>query len=475
MPDDGLSAGTRAAAPLPQQVAGVARSINVVEVISEAEIGRLQVLVLAMCALVTILDGFDLQAIAFTGPVIAQQWGIEATALGVIFSAAVAGMTLGALLIGMLGDRFGRKVAVGLSVAIFGVFTLATTSADSYNELLVYRFLTGLGVGGAIPSVTTLTAEYAPARLRVMMITVMSIGIPLGGVFGGLLAAQMIPVWGWKSVFYVGGVFPLLLLPLIGKVLPESLYFLATKGKEKSTTTVAQSLNRLNPSGRYTEHDSFLVPEVRMPGLPVKHLFGSGLARNTLLLWLAFFINLLALYFLMSWLPSILVDAGFLISKAINVSVLFSLGGALGALLLAQLMSKYGSRQMLTVFFALAAFLCTGVVRLGGSSPVFLMLVIFLSGFLTISAQIGMNATAAGIYPTDIRATGVGWALGIARVGAITGPVIGGVLASLRLDIQGYFLIFGMLLMVAAVAIALLQFDDKPAMQPGGKPVSVVG
>ncbi len=440
MPDDGLSAGTRAAAPLPQQVAGVARSINVVEVISEAEIGRLQVLVLAMCALVTILDGFDLQAIAFTGPVIAQQWGIEATALGVIFSAAVAGMTLGALLIGMLGDRFGRKVAVGLSVAIFGVFTLATTSADSYNELLVYRFLTGLGVGGAIPSVTTLTAEYAPTRLRVMMITVMSIGIPLGGVCGGLLAAQMIPVWGWKSVFYVGGVFPLLLLPLIGKVLPESLYFLATKGKEKSITTVAQSLNRLNPSGRYTEHDSFLVPEVRLPGLPVKHLFGSGLARNTLLLWLAFFINLLALYFLMSWLPSILVDAGFLISKAINVSVLFSLGGALGALLLAQLMSKYGSRQMLTVFFALAAFLCTGVVRLGGSSPVFLMLVIFLSG----------------------------------RVGAITGPVIGGVLASLRLDIQGYFLIFGMLLMVAAVAIALLQFDDKPAMQPGGKPVSVV-
>jgi MFS transporter, AAHS family, 4-hydroxybenzoate transporter len=475
MPDDRLSAGTRAAAPLPHQVAGVARSINVAEVISEAEIGRLQVLVLAVCALVTILDGFDLQAIAFAGPVIAQQWGIEATALGVIFSSALVGMTLGALLIGMLGDRFGRKVAVGLSVALFGVFTLATARAESYNELLLYRFLTGLGVGGAIPSVTTLTAEYAPARLRVRMIAVMSIGLPLGGVFGGLLAAQMIPVWGWKSVFYVGGVFPLLLLPLIGKILPESLYFLVTKGKAKSTATVAQILNRINPSGRYTEHDSFLVPEVHMPGLPVKHLLGSGLAHNTLLLWLVFFINLLALFFLMTWLPAILVDAGFLISKAINVSVLFSLGGAIGALLLAQLMSKYGSRQMLTVFFSLAAFLCAVVVRLGGSSPFFLMLVIFLSGFLTISAQVGMNATAAGIYPTDIRATGVGWALGLGRVGAITGPVIGGVLASWRLDIQGYFLIFGLLLMVAAVAVALLQFDDKPALQPGGKPVSVVG
>jgi len=446
-----------------------------VEVVDQAPIGRLQVLVLAVCALVAILDGFDLQAIAFTGPVIAQQWGIEATALGVIFSAALVGMTLGALLIGMLGDHFGRKVAVGLSVAIFGVFTLATARAESYNELLLYRFLTGLGVGGAIPSVTTLTAEYAPARLRIRLIAVMSIGIPLGGVLSGLLAAQMISVWGWESVFYIGGVFPLLLLPLIGKVLPESMHFLVTKREEEANTTVARILNRINPSGRYTERDSFFVPEVRMRGLLVKHLFGSGLARNTLLLWLAFFINLLALYFLMTWLPAILIGAGFLISKAINISVLFNLGGAIGALLLAQLMSKYGSRQMLTVFFALAALLCTVVVRLGGSSPVFLMLVIFLSGFLTISAQIGMNATAAGIYPTDIRATGVGWALGIARVGAIAGPVIGGILASWRLDIQGYFLIFGMLLMVAAVAIALLQFDDKPAMQPGGKPVSVVG
>jgi MFS transporter, AAHS family, 4-hydroxybenzoate transporter len=199
------------------------------------------------------------------------------------------------------------------------------------------------------------------------------------------------------------------------------------------------------------------------------------LVRNTLLLWLAFFINLLAVYFLMSWLPSILIDAGFLIRNAINVSALFSLGGAVGALLLAHLMSKYGSRQMLTWFFSLAALLCAVVVRFVGSSPFFLTAIIFLSGFLTISAQIGMNATAAGVYPAAIRATGVGWALGIGRIGAITGPVIGGVLASLRLDIQGYFLIFGMLLIVATVAITLLQFEDKPASQPGGKPVSVVG
>lgn len=303
----------------------------------------------------------------------------------------------------------------------------------------------------------------------------MSIGIPLGGVFGGLLAAQMIPVWGWKSVFYTGGVLPLLLLPLVAKVLPESLHFLVTKGGEESNSTVARILNRINPSGRYTERDTFLVSEVRMRGLLVKHLFGSGLARNTLLLWLAFFINLLALFFLMTWLPSILIDAGFLISKAINVSVLFSLGGAIGALLLAQLMTLYGSRRMLAVFFSLAAFLCVVVVRLIGSSPFFLMLVIFLSGFLTISAQVGMNAMVASIYPTGIRATGVGWALGLGRVGAITGPVIGGVLASLRLDIQGYFLIFGLVLTIAAIAIALIQFNDKPVIQPGGKPMNVVG
>src|SRR5262249_32831645 len=151
---------------------------------------------------------------------------------------------------------------------------------------------------------------------------------------------------------------------------------------------VVQTLNQIHPSGQYTAGDAFVVPEAHLPGLPLKRLFSDGLVRNTLLLWLAFFNNLLALYFLMSWLPALLVSAGLFLSKAINMSVLFSLGGALGALLLAQLMTTYGSRQMLTVFFALAAFLCTVVVRLGGSSPGFLMLVIFLSGFLTISAQV---------------------------------------------------------------------------------------
>jgi AAHS family 4-hydroxybenzoate transporter-like MFS transporter len=370
-------------------------------------------------------------------------------------------MTFGALLMGLLGDHLGRKVAVGLSVALFGLFTLATASAESYNELLVYRFLTGLGVGGGIPSVTTLTAEYAPARLRVMLIAAVSIGIPLGGVFGGLLAAQLIPVWGWESVFYIGGIFPLLLLPVIGKMLPESLHFLVTKGGEKSNTAVACILNRINPSGRYTERDAFVVPEPGVHGLAITRLFDRGLARNTLFLWVAFFSNLLAMYFLMSWLPSILVDTGLVMSKAINVSTLFSLGGAVGALLLAHLMSHYGSRRVLTWFFSIAAFLCVVVARLVGSSPSFLMLVIFFSGFLTISAQVGMNAMAAGLYPAGIRATGVGWALGIGRIGAITGPLIGGVLASLRLDIQDYFLLFGSVLMTAAIATALIHCNEQ--------------
>ena len=439
-----------------------AQHIDVAATIGEAPLGRTQILVLMLCALATILDGFDLQAIAFTGPVIAQEWGIAATALGFVFSAALAGMTFGALLVGMLGDRFGRKVAVGLSVATFGLFTLAVVSAHSYTELLVYRFLAGLGIGGTIPSVTTLMAEYAPRRLRTTMIALMSIGIPLGGVLGGLLTAQIIPVWGWKSVFFVGGVFPLLLLPLIIFMLPESLHFLVAKGGQAAHTTIAGILNRINPSGHYQTSDTFVVPEAGLQGSPLRHVFGRGLMRNTLLLWLAFFINLLAMYFLMTWLPAILVASGFLISKAINVSVLFSLGGAVGGLILARLMAAYGSRQMLMVFFFLAAFLCTVVIRLAGDAASFLMVVIFLSGFLTISAQIGLNALAASIYPTDIRATGVGWALGIARVGAIAGPVLGGILAALGLDIQGYFLIFGLVLMIAGVALAFIQFNDKP-------------
>jgi AAHS family 4-hydroxybenzoate transporter-like MFS transporter len=451
-------------------VAVTARTVNIAEVIDEAAIGRTQILVLMTCALVAILDGFDLQAIAFTGPVIAQQWKIEATALGVLFSAALAGMTCGAALTGLLGDYYGRKVAIGLSVAVFGSFTLATALADSYNQLLVFRFLTGVGVGGAIPSITTLTAEYAPARLRVKLIALMSIGIPLGGVFGGLLAAQLIPDWGWESVFYVGGVLPLLLLVVVAKLLPESLHVLVAKGGEDDHRTIAQLLNHIHPSGHYTPHDTFLAPETPTQGSKIGQLFGDGLARNTLLLWLAFFINLFALYFLMTWLPALLLKSGFVISKAINVSVLFGLGGAIGALLLAQLMTRYGSRQMLVVFFALAAFLCAVVVRLVGSSPVSLMGLIFLSGFLTLSAQIGMNTLAAALYPAGIRGTGVGWALGLGRIGAVSGPVIGGILASWQLAIQDYFLLFGLVLAIAAIAVALIQFDDRPVPQPRSGP-----
>lgn len=459
MSDHESSPGASIEVLTPDHPAIATRSINVVEVIDGAKIGRTQIRVLAICFLAAICDGFDLQAIAFTGPVIAQHWQIAPTVLGVIFSAALVGMTVGALGIGLLGDHFGRKAALGLSVAIFGVFTLATARATSYTELLVYRSLTGLGVGGAIPSVTTLTAEYAPARLRMLWIAAMSSGIPLGGVCSGVLAAQIIPLWGWESVFYIGGILPLLLLPVIARVLPESLHFLVTKGGGKSAAAVTRLLNRIDPAGRYSEHDRFVVPEVGTHGLAVVHLFDRGLARNTLLLWLAFFANLLAMYFLMTWLPSLLVDAGLVISRAINMSMLFSLGGAVGALVLAHLMGKYGSQRVLTWFFAFAALLCVGMVRLVGAAPLFLMSIVFASGFLTMSAQVGLNAMAASLYPIRARTTGVGWALGIGRIGAITGPVLGGMLAALRLPIEDYFLLFGLVLTGAAVGVALIRYS----------------
>jgi AAHS family 4-hydroxybenzoate transporter-like MFS transporter len=262
----------------------------------------------------------------------------------------------------------------------------------------------------------------------------------------------------------------LLLLVVVAKLLPESLHVLVAKGGEDDHRTIAQLLNHIHPSGHYTPHDTFLAPETPTQGSKIGQLFGDGLARNTLLLWLAFFINLFALYFLMTWLPALLLKSGFVISKAINVSVLFGLGGAIGALLLAQLMTRYGSRQMLVVFFALAAFLCAVVVRLVGSSPVSLMGLIFLSGFLTLSAQIGMNTLAAALYPAGIRGTGVGWALGLGRIGAVSGPVIGGILASWQLAIQDYFLLFGLVLAIAAIAVALIQFDDRPVPQPRSGP-----
>lgn len=421
---------------------------TVTELIDQRPLSGLQWMVLALCAAVVLLDGFDVQAAAFTGPAIAAAWGIERNSLGPVFAAGLAGMAVGALLIGPVGDRYGRRPALLVSVFAFGAFTLLTAWAKDYNQLLALRLLTGFGLGGALPNATALIAEYAPQKRRNLCVAVMFLGIPLGGLLGGVLAAQIVPLWGWQSVFIIGGGAPLCLLPLLWLSLPESLAFLVRQGAA-GAATARGLLRRIDPAAD--------LPLLAAPlantddRSPIGELFRPGYAADTLKLWAAFFTNLIAVYFLISWVPTLLVEAGFDASQAALGSVALNLGGATGPLLLAAVSARYGTRWALPACLLLAAVsvAMTGQVA---HSRALLLTLIFLCGFFIFGAQISLNSLAAYIYPTHARSTGVGWALGIGRIGSILGPVVGGLLLQRALGLPTYFLVFSTLLIAAAGA-----------------------
>jgi AAHS family 4-hydroxybenzoate transporter-like MFS transporter len=437
--------------------------INVTAVLDRERFGGYRTLVVVLCGLVAMLDGFDTQAIAFVAPAISRQWGMEVSAFGPIFGAGLFGLMIGALIFGPVADRYGRRVVVIVSTVIFGGFALLTVTADSFGWLLLLRFLTGLGLGGAMPNVIAITSEYSPSRLRTTMITVMFCGFPLGAVLGGIIGSRMIPALGWQSIFYLGGILPFVLLPFLIAVLPESIRYLVSHGAQPAA--VARVLNRISPLGGYSANQSFVMPEPALPGFTVGHLFKDGRAPTTLLLWVTFFMNLLMLYFLINWLPSVLRENGVPVEHAIISIALLNLGGIIGGILLARGIDKIGPYGLLIVTYIGAAVL-TALIGMTGWSFSLLMLVVFLAGFCVIGAQFAINAVAANAYPTAIRSTGVGWALGIGRIGSIVGPVVGGFLIAAQIGVRELFWISAIPALIAAAAILTLARQKKAADQP---------
>ena len=363
-------------------------------------------------------------------------------------------MAIGGLFIGPIGDRSGRKIAIIGSLIGFGVFTLATAWASSYTELLILRFLTGLGLGGALPNATALMSEYANKRWRNMAISIIFLGIPIGGIVGSLIAGWLIPTWGWQSVYVVGGVLPIAAALLLAVAMPESIRFLVARtGRDEE---VARILNRIDPQGNYSADQRFEVEQVTSDAGPVRQLFAAGYGRDTLLLWAAFFTNLIVVYFLISWTPTLFAAISNDPQQAVRGALILNGGGAIGPLILAGLISRFGSRVMLPIIFVAGAvvIVVTGQV----SDQLELVYIgIFMAVFFTFGAQIGMNSLAASMYPTHSRATGVGWALGIGRWGSILGPIVGGLLVASALEMSDYFAVFGSVLLISALVIALLK------------------
>ena len=442
-----------------------APEVNVPALIDQQKVGWFQIRVATLCAAVVFMDGFDAQAIGYVAPTLSKAWNLKPGELGPVFSAGLFGLMLGALAFSPLADRIGRKPVILVCTVWFGIASLLTVTAESTTTLLMWRFITGLGLGGAMPNPIALTCEYAPQRSRATMIMVMFIGFSLGSAVGGAIAAQLVPSYGWQSVFWFGGILPLLLAPVLILFLPESIRLLSLRGTKDDY--VAGLLRSINPALEFAPGTRFIAPEEHPEGFPVRHLFTEGRAAATLLIWVMFFTNLLVIYFCANWLPTVINNTGISVRLAVITTALFQVGGIVGTLILAALIERFGPYRVLASAYLIAAILIAAIGQAGASIEL-VVPAVFGAGFCVVGAQIGANALTATYYPTFIRSTGVGWALGIGRIGSIIGPLLGGIMLALQWNIPSIFFAGAVPVLIACVATLWLAQLPHAAEQQRG-------
>jgi AAHS family 4-hydroxybenzoate transporter-like MFS transporter len=427
--------------------------------IDSRPLGPAQLTIIVLCALVAMVVGFDTQSIALVAPVIVTAWGVKAAAFGVVFAAGLFGSLLGALLMGLVADSWGRKPALLAAMLLFAVMTLATPLANSVPALIAMRLVTGIGLGGALPIIISLSSEFAPARLRSTLVSLMFCGFPLGAVIGGVSASWLIPTFGWPSVFWLGGAIPLLVFPLIAAFVPESVRYLASK---QDGPGVERILARM---GWVSLWDGNLVapaPEMRSP---VGKLFTEGRAAGTVLLWTTLFLSLLLTYFLLNWIPVIARQSGIDIGSALLAVAAVNLGAIVGCLVIGRLADRFGhATAFISCAFALGALAIVSIGRAGHSGH-WLMAASFLAGVFSLGAQMCTVAFSAAFYDTSLRATGVGWAIGVGRIGAIVGPMMGGLLLATGTPIPTLFLLVGLMSIGAAVGAAGISLRAVPPLE----------
>jgi AAHS family 4-hydroxybenzoate transporter-like MFS transporter len=419
------------------------------EALENQPFGALQMRVVLLCALVQAFDGFDLGTIGMAAPSLSKAWGVAPPLFTTAFVMSSVGILVGALLSGPLGDRFGRKPLLVISVAFIGIFSVASAFAWSIPSITAMRFMTGLGIGGAMPVTVALTSDYSPIQRRGTLIMLMFCGNTLGGFLGGQLVAQILPIFGWQSIFFAGGLPTLVLIPFLIMFLPESPRFLIAHRADAPETQ--DILRRLNVRPQVAASKMVDVAK----GNPVQQLFTGGLAISTILLWIAFFANLLNMYLFSYWMPTVLTLSGFKPENAIFYASMFQLGGILSTALLGPMIDKFGAPRVLACSFASGVLFILTIGLYTLPAP-YIMLPILGAGAAMIGSQLGANAMAAGLYPARIRSTGVGWALGIGRLGGIAGPALGGALLAFGLPPKQIFLCACAPALIAAIATVLL-------------------
>jgi MFS transporter, AAHS family, 4-hydroxybenzoate transporter len=422
-------------------------------VLETQRLGALQLRVAVLCALVQMCDGYDLNSVAWAVPSLIHEWHLPPSTFAMAFLWSSIGIMVGALSAGPVGDRFGRRPLLLGSLTLFGIASLLSAVVGSLSALSLLRFFTGVGIGGGFSGAASLSGDYAPHRLRATMIMATFTGAPLGGFLGGQIVALLLAQWGWRMIFVLGGIFPLALVPVLVLWLPESPRFLATK--KNLSPRNATLLQRLDIASAQSEASDVAWEN------PISMLFGQGYALQTVLLWIIFFCSLLNLFLFAYWMPTVLNLIGVSPAQAVSMASLRELGAIFAVVYLGLAIDRFGPERALAIHYAAGA-VFIAMIALFALPNFVLCVVIFLAGMTIIGSQTGVNGACGKLYPARMRTSGIGWALGIGRLGAIVAPVLGGYLLAIGLPPTRMFLVAGLFALIAAVATSLLVFRKTP-------------
>lgn len=445
--------------------------VNVQTFINEQPFGGFQWLVFFMCFVIVLLDGFDTAAIGFIAPSLLTEWGLSKPDLAPVLSAALFGLACGALGSGPLSDRLGRRSLLLTSVFLFGVACLASAFSSSIGQLTVLRFITGVGLGAAMPNAVTMMGEFCPDRRRATVINLMFCGFPLGAAFGGFLAAWMIPHFGWRSVLMLGGVTPLVLGIVLVLKMPESVRFMVASNQsvERIRATLARISQQAMSAGSFVMTET--APQTGSKGLGV--VLSRSYIVGSVMLWVTYFMGLVIFYASINWMPILLKDAGLTPKSATMISALFPLGGV-GAVLAGVLMDRFNANRVIAVCYVLTAVSVYCIGQAAGNVGA-LVVIVFVAGVLMNTAQSSMPALAAAFYPTEGRGTGVAWMLGVGRFGGIAGSFLVAELTRRHFTFSGVFATIAIAGLVACVALLVKQMARPQVSEVGGAKLESLG
>lgn len=427
---------------------------DIVANMKEGSMRPAQVLAVTICVVINMLDGFDVLVMAFTAPSIAAEWSLEPQSVGILLSAGLFGMAAGSLFIAPLADRLGRRNNILVCLLIISAGMFASAFTNSVPELAAARVFTGLGIGGVLASLTTITAEYASRKRQGFAISMVQSGYPVGATIGGAIAAFLIVAHGWRSVYVFGAVCTFLMIPLVLRYLPESLEYLIERKPRDALVKVNQLLDKLGMD-QLAE-----LPRSRQAGgagrSGVLELVSGPLRASTLLLWCAFFMMMLSFYFVLSWTPTLLTEAGLSAEQGISGGVLMNIGGIIGGATLGYLTARFSAHRLTSLYMVLCVvFMIVFGLLEGYLVP--MLVVGFVVGYFIFGAIIGLYSIAPNLYGTSVRNTGMGWAIGVGRFGAIIGPSAAGLLLARGWSGAQCFYAFGIPLLIAMAAVLLLQ------------------